>query len=148
MGVLKLVFSVLNPNHYVQNIGLIKYFILWKYAWEMLNGYLLQWCYFFVHMKVILLVLACSVFRNHPKYTEVSNFSFILPWHRLWWIHHECLRFSVDKCRPTAKVCSMCKVVCFLIRPFVSILERDCKLFKLQLKISARRKHVVIHCAF
>ena len=40
-----------------------------------------------------------------------------------------------SKCRPTAKVCSMCKVVCFLIRPFVSILKRNCKLFKLQLKI-------------
>ena len=47
---LKLVFSVLNLNHQSQNIGLIKYYILWKYTWKILNGCLLQWCYFFVHM--------------------------------------------------------------------------------------------------
>ena len=110
---------MLNPNHYSQNIGLTKYYILWKYASKILNGCLLQWCYCFVHMLRYFAGLKRVLFsENQPKYTEISNFSFVLPWHRLWWIHHECLRFSVDKCRPTAKVCSMRKVVCFLMRPF------------------------------
>ena len=102
---------MLNPSHYSQNIGLIKYCILWKYAWKILNCCLLQWCYFFVHMLRYFAGLNVFCF---------PNFSFLLPWHRLWWIHHECLRFSVDKSPPTVKR-STCKVVCFLIRPFVSI---------------------------
>ena len=93
---------------------------MWKYAWMIWNGCLLQRCYFFVHMLAILLVLACSVFR---KPTQIYRgfelfFNFALASTMTWWIHHECLRFSVDKCQPIAKVCNTCKVVCFLNRPF------------------------------
>ena len=67
----------------------------------------------------ILLVLACSVFR---KPTQIYRgfelfFHFALASTMTWWIHYECLWLSVDKCRPTAKVCSTCKLVCFLNRP-------------------------------
>ena len=143
--------SVLNPNHYSQNIRLIIIILHFvKYAWKILNGCLIQWCYFFVHMLRYFAGLSMFCFpKTNPSIQRFRTFqSFILSWHQLWWIHHECLLFSVDKCQLTAKVCSTSKVVCFLIRPFVSILLQDCKLFKLQLKISVRRKLIVIHCKF
>ena len=116
---LKLIFSVLNPNHYSQNIGLLKYCILWKYAWKKLNGCLLQWCYFFVHMIMLRYFVGLSVFcfrKTNPNIQRFRTFfhsALASTMMKSSWIS---LRFSVDKCRQTSKVCSTCKVVCFLIR--------------------------------
>ena len=71
----------------------------------------------------ILLVLSVFCFlKTNPNVQRFRTLlSFCLGIEKQKLIHNECLQFSVDKCRPTAKVCSTCKIVCLLIRPFVSI---------------------------
>ena len=46
----KRITQVSEKENYSQNIGLIDYCILWKDPWKILNGCLLQWFNFFVHI--------------------------------------------------------------------------------------------------
>ena len=107
---------MVNPNHYGQNIGLLKYYIWWKYAWKKLNGCLFQWCYFFVHVLRYFAGLSVFCFpKTNPNIQRFRTFfhsALASTMMNSSWIS---LRFSVDKCQQTAKVCSTCKVVCFQI---------------------------------
>ena len=66
---------MLNPNHYSQNIRLIKCCLLWKYSWKILNGCLLQWCYFFIHMLLYFALLSVFCFpKTNPNIRRFWSF--------------------------------------------------------------------------